>query len=473
MNLGLIPSLFLFFGVLSLIYAAALHQYHNAKYQKVIHHWSLGSFLLGIATLLTIFRVEIPLLVSYFLANALAFMGYVEFTRALRRLARNDHTSSVNRWSDLLILGGYMVLLLALDTWTPADYREVAKTSFVSLVVTVVFILNARDCFALGRKDGLPLARIFGHLFVVVAVLWSIRTVVAVARIASSAFDPSPINTTIFVLLFITGVLRYLIFPLVLLQKIENDKQAQLKDSLVKASKTATAGALSASIAHELSQPLTAMRISGELLRKAMTSHQARLALVNPADVLPIVDRVLEQNERAASIITTLRSIFSQSLVAKTEVDLSRVIQKTAALIREEAARYQIGVELSLDNAVRVDIAEDEFQQMLLNLLLNSVQALQNSPDGNDRTIVITTRSVGGMVELAVTDNGPGVRPDMVATLFEILSTSKESGMGIGLWLSKYIVERHGGSIVYSPAQQGGACFTITLPLQEVPRKTV
>lgn len=461
MNLGLIPSLFLFFGVLSLIYSAALHQYHNARYQKVIQHWSLGTFLWGISILMTIFRTEIPLLLSYFFANALAYVANVELNRGLKRLARDDQTSHDKRWLDVLYLLAFMGALLTIDALTPAEYREAAKTTFVSASIVVVSILGARHCFEFGRKHTLTLAVIFGYIYLVVALLWSIRIVAALARLGSYAFDATPINTVVFVLIFITGVLRYLIFPLVLLQKTENDKQAQLKQSLVKASKTATAGALSASIAHELNQPLTAMRIKGQLLRKRITDPRAGH---KPEDLLSTVDDILAENERAAKIITSLRAIFSQSQPTKAEVDLTQLIHKTIALVQKEMARQGIRFELSLAAGLRINIAEDEFHQVLLNLLLNSSHALQNHDGATDKTIAISSLSQGRLVKLVVSDNGPGVLQDMEPSLFDLLSTSKDTGMGVGLWLSKYIVERHGGTMAYAPAALGGACFTITLP---------
>jgi signal transduction histidine kinase len=464
MNLGLIPSIFLFFGVLSLIYGAAFYQYHNARYQKAIENWSLGALMLGAATLLTLFRAQIPLVVSYFFANALAFLAYAELNRALKRIAREDHTSVVNRGIDVGILVAYTALLLSVDAWTPAEYREAAKTSFVSLAVTVLSILGALHCYEASRKHNLPLAAVVGHIFAFVAVLWFIRIVAAAAKLGEYAFDATPVNTVVFVLIFITGVLRYLTFPLVLLQKIENDKQVQLKQSLVKASKTATAGALSASIAHELNQPLTATRINAQVLRKAIENEAVHPSPAHATRTLDLVNEILEENERAARIITSLRGIFSQSQAIRTEVDISQLIQRTVALVQKDLSRHGIQVEFALATDLRAAIAEDEFQQVILNILLNSIYALQEHKGTIARTISIATRGEVGEVEIRILDNGPGVPPEMEESLFEILSTSKDTGMGVGLWLSKYIVERQGGTIAYSRSEQGGACFTIRLP---------
>jgi signal transduction histidine kinase len=464
MNLGLIPTLFLFFGVLSLIYGGALYQYRNVRYQKAIENWSLGALMLGTATLLTLFRAQIPTVVSYFFANALAFLAYAELNRALKRLALDDHSSRNNRGRDAVVLVAYTVLLLAIDAWAAPEYREAVKTSFVSLAVVVLSIEGARHCYEASRRHGIPLAAVCGHIFVFVALLWFLRIVAAAAKLGQYAFDATPVNTVVFVLIFITGVLRYLIFPLVLLQKIENDKQAQLKQTLVKASKSATAGALSASIAHELNQPLAATRINAQVLRKALENGTERPGDGQAGRMLDLVNDILEENERAARIITSLRGIFSQSQATRTEVDIAQLIEKVVALVQKDLERHQIELEFALASGLRVAIAEDEFQQVILNLLLNSIHALQEHASDTGRTIAIATRCDVSQVEITVADNGPGVPPEMEQTLFEILSTSKDTGMGVGLWLSKYIVERQGGTIAYSRSDQGGACFTIQLP---------
>ena len=99
-----------------------------------------------------------------------------------------------------------------------------------------------------------------------------------------------------------------------------------------------------------------------------------------------------------------------------------------------------------------------------MNLLSNSFQALQGLDSRQDSVIAIQSRKVDGWVEIAISDNGPGVEPEMQESLFQILSTSKESGMGVGLWLSKYIIESFAGELSHAPPRLGGATFVIRLP---------
>lgn len=255
-NLALVPSLFLFFGIISIIYAAALHYFLKIKDQQAVDHWSLGSLILGFAVLLTIFRQELPLLLSYFIANGIAAVAYVVLNRALKSLITPSSGPVRLEVSDALIFLIYTISLYALDRWITGDFKDMAKTGFVSAWMVLISWLGARYCLQIHAQFGMKLARNFAYLFVAVAVLWLGRILAALVVQVTHAFDTALINTLIWVAIFVVGIVKYMVFPLLLLQKTENDKQEQLRRSLARANKTVTSSALSASIAHELSQPL-------------------------------------------------------------------------------------------------------------------------------------------------------------------------------------------------------------------------
>lgn len=462
MNLGLIPSLFLFYGVLSILYAAALHYYLKIKDQQAVAYWSLGSLIWGCAVLLTMFRQEVPLLLSYFLANAVAFFAYVEMNRALRVLVPSQSSRPPKRWHDMGLILAYTGVLYAIAQWTPDEYSELAKTGFVSAVLVIVAFQGASFCRQIGRGAQLRIAHNFGYLYMAVGALWLARILAAAAFQTTHAFDPAPINAVIWVLMFITGIVKYMVFPMLLLQKAENEEQARMRSKLIKANKSVTSGALSAAIAHELNQPLTAMHLNGEILRRTMNAQS------DPQHKQPlmqtIVEEILADNERAAKIIASLRAIFSLRPSATNEIDTALLIQQSMALVEKERHSTQVHIELQLAEHLPVQVPEEEFHQVLLNLLLNSIQALQQTAPGYEKRIAIQTQRVAGEVEIAVSDNGPGVPAEMQEQLFNILNSSKDTGLGVGLWLCKFIIERHGGRISYGPGKLGGATFIISLP---------
>ncbi len=464
MNLGFIQSLFFFFGVFSLIYGVAFRFYPGSRDRQAIVHWSRGSLIWGFAIVLTVFRAELSLVLTYYLANAMAFLAYVEFNRSLRALLHDESFSPPKRWIDLPMVMGHGGILYALGLWVPAAYSAVAQTVFVSVMVIGVSLQGAFYCFEIHRVHQLKMARYFAHYHLVYAGLWVMRIVSATVLLAASAFDPSPVNTVIWMCLFIMGVVKFIVFPMLLQQKSENARLSLLRSSLVKANKTVAAGALSASIAHELNQPLTTIRLNGQLLRDTLKNQ----ALSND-EARAIVEEILGENERAARIITSLRAIFAGNSTAHSEIDATALVRKSVGLLAREIEKHQIRIDLRLDDALRVSIPEDELYQVLLNLLLNSIEALQDPALAGERVITVEARRQGDHARICVSDTGAGVKPGMEPVLFELLSTSKNSGMGVGLWLCRYIVERHAGQIAYAPATGGGAMFIITLPVKSEP----
>jgi signal transduction histidine kinase len=467
MNFGFIPSLFLYFGCLSIIYAVGLHYFLRDKDLEVVEHWSRGVLVWGAAVLTTVFRAELPLWLSYFLANGVAFVAYIEINRGLLLLTAPEpaHRRHYDRKDTLVLLVGgslgYALLLYAVHLWTPEAYRELAKTSFVSLLVVLVCFQGAEHCFSIARQHKLRIATVFAWLFIIVGGLWGARVVSAAAGHGTYVFDASLINSLIFIAIFITGMLKYLMLPMLLLQKTEKDSRSQLRNTLLKANKTVTSGGLSASLAHELNQPLAAIRLNGQILRKTLQDQGGSVS----AEVEAMVNDILSENDRASKIIASLRSIFMNTPANWTQVDSASLVRKALTLVNQEVEKSNIHVKCVLAENLQITVAEDEILQVLLNLLVNSMDALKAQSHSQVKCIAIETVRQNDCVRISVADNGPGISQEMQAVLFEILSSSKETGMGLGLWLSRYIVERHSGQLTYTTSTLGGAMFMVDLPI--------
>ena len=246
----------------------------------------------------------------------------------------------------------------------------------------------------------------------------------------------------------------------------ENQKITELlKDKerliygLMKANKTAATGALSASIAHELNQPLGASNLNIQFLRMKLEK-----GVLNPELGKEILDSLEEDNKRAATIVKSLRSIFTEGESNAREVQLSDLISKVLDIVKPELKSKNIQIQLRVDDGLVIRVNSAEIEQVILNLVNNASQALANSGT-LQRRIAIEAINTGKSVQLSVSDNAAGVPADFKSELFELLSTTKETGMGLGLWLCKHIVTRYSGSIHYEDAIGGGAKFVIELPL--------
>lgn len=233
-----------------------------------------------------------------------------------------------------------------------------------------------------------------------------------------------------------------------------------LINSLLRANKTAATGALSASIAHELNQPLGATQLNLQFLQKKLAEGE-----FDPVLEKEILDSLLKDNQRAAGIIQSLRAIFADEKLASKSVDFSELINSVMSIVRPELQSKSIEVVLNLEKKLMVRVNRSEIQQVMLNLINNASQAL-DSVNVPQKTITIDGRYTKDGIEISVTDNGPGLNEEAQSQLFELLSIDRHSGMGLGLWLCQHIVMRHGGKIWHQSQAQGGAKFIFTLPNQ-------
>ena len=227
---------------------------------------------------------------------------------------------------------------------------------------------------------------------------------------------------------------------------------------LLKANKTAATGALSASIAHELNQPLGASNLNIQFLKMKLEK-----GVLNPELGKEVLDSLEEDNKRAATIVKSLRSIFNDSNAGAEEVPVSELITKVLDIVTPELRSKNIQIQLRVDDDLIMTVNSAEIEQVILNLLNNAGQSLANSGT-LQRRITIEATKVGRSIRLSITDNGTGVPIEFKPQLFELLSTTKQTGMGLGLWLCKHIVTRYGGSIHYEDAIGGGARFIVELP---------
>lgn len=227
---------------------------------------------------------------------------------------------------------------------------------------------------------------------------------------------------------------------------------------LMKANKTAATGALSASIAHELNQPLGASNLNIQFLKMKLEK-----GVLNPELGKEILDSLEEDNKRAATIVKSLRSIFNDSNSNAEDVLVNDLITKVLDIVTPELRSKNIQIQLRVDDGLKIKVNSAEIEQVLLNLLNNAGQSLANSGT-LQRRIAIEATTVGQSVRLSISDNGMGVPLEFKSQLFELLSTTKQTGMGLGLWLCKHIVTRYGGLIHHEDAIGGGARFVVELP---------
>lgn len=445
----------MFYGILSIAYSVTLLFYFPKQKNRAIENCAIGAFLLGTAAIVTIFRADIPTLISYVGANALAYIAYRYFNYSLINLLGQQPNLKPSFLRNLTVFVIYSIALYAIGVLLGSGYQ----TIFVSLAIVYITTESGFLSYKVYKKNHIDLVKFYGILFFATAFLWGTRILLVALDIATVAFDTNILNTIIFIAIFLLAIFRYMIFPIFLLKIAENEREKLLIDSLVWANKTAATGAFSASIAHELNQPLGAVQINSEFMKLQLATGRVDEALLQD-----LAGKIVADNLRAGSIIQSLRSIFNDENTNAAPINLGDIVQSVLQITAPELSRRNISVKLHLDSKTIAHVNAPEIQQVLLNILNNAIQALSNV-ERPDKEITIETAHQQDAVILSVIDNGPGISKDQQAKIFELSSSEKRSGMGLGLWLCKQIVTRNHGTISYQDTPEGGAKFVIQLPL--------
>ena len=228
------------------------------------------------------------------------------------------------------------------------------------------------------------------------------------------------------------------------------------REDLTHMQRLATLGELATSIAHELNQPLAAIMASASTARRILRDRGD----VEP--LKPIVNDILESAARAADVVRRARAMVRHDSAILESVSVNDVVNAVVRLIASDLVIHQVSLKLELDPAVRPVIGDHiQLQQVLLNLLLNAVDALDKLPRER-RNVIVSTRQIGDRsLELQVRDTGLGIAPEIATRVFEPFVTTKRKGTGLGLAIVRAIVHAHGGEVFAGTGAEGGAAFRV------------
>jgi two-component system, LuxR family, sensor kinase FixL len=234
----------------------------------------------------------------------------------------------------------------------------------------------------------------------------------------------------------------------------------ELQSELVHMSRLTAMGEMASALAHELNQPLAAIANYMKGSRRLLENRQDQsLSLLRDA-----MEKAADQAMRAGDIIRRLRDFVSRGESERRVEDLKKLIEEASALALVGAKDKGVRVRFAFDPRLNYVLADKvQVQQVLLNLIRNAIDAMETAP--TRELVVATSPAPDNMVEISVADTGAGISPEIADQLFQPFVTTKSHGMGVGLSISRTIIESHGGSIAPRPNPGGGTIFTFTLPV--------
>ena len=242
---------------------------------------------------------------------------------------------------------------------------------------------------------------------------------------------------------------------------VSQERLKELQSEIVHVSRLSAMGEMAAALAHELNQPLAAMMNYAQATRR-MLQASGSADTTRPVELMA---KAVEQANRAGEIIRRLRNFVAQGETVRTLEDISDVVNEASALALVGARSEGVETTMALaPNLPKVLMDRIQIQQVVVNLIRNSLDA---TIDQDPRQIRVET-ALGGpnILRVSVADNGPGLDKAVAERLFQPFNSSKAEGMGIGLSISRTIVEQHGGRIWATPNSGGGIIFSFTLPIE-------
>ena len=240
-------------------------------------------------------------------------------------------------------------------------------------------------------------------------------------------------------------------------------REAQME--LAHASRVVTMGQFTASIAHEVNQPLAALLTNAETALRWLAREPPDLEKAKP-----LIERVINDGKRAADIVSRIRDFSRKAPVRKESLELNEAILEIIGLTRGAMSDNGISAKIQLAEGLpHVSGDRIYLQQVILNLIMNAIEAISEVNDGSRELQISTSEAEAGSVLVVVSDSGPGLSPASVARMFEAFYTTKANGLGIGLSICRSIVDAHGGRLWATPNEPRGAVFCMTLPIGEKP----
>ncbi len=242
-------------------------------------------------------------------------------------------------------------------------------------------------------------------------------------------------------------------------QRLEREVR-EMQSELVHATRLSELGEMTAGIAHEINQPLTAISTYANACHRMLTNGQ-----IDATELLNTLHLITDQAQRAGEVVRRLRTFTKKRLGQRQLLEINTIIDATIRLVEADIRARNFNLRKSLTPALpRVFADNIQIQQVVLNLIRNAMDAMESVPSRENIITIETKLGEDNCVRVSVSDQGIGLTEDIAEKIFDSFFTTKVTGTGIGLSISRSIITAHGGILNYSPNQEDGVTFYFTLP---------
>lgn len=344
-----------------------------------------------------------------------------------------------SRSDSVVVIGSILIamaIIFAMDTVT--DYAIAAAVFYTAIILVATRMLSAR---------------------MVVALAWScvVLTVVSFLLTHTGAYEVGVINTGISIVAI--GVTTYLSLRLVAAEAATYET----RERLLRIARVTSLGELTASIAHEVNQPLAAIVTSAGACKRWLAQDPPTIENARRA-----VDRIVKEANRASDVIARVRGLTSGKAPHRSRFNFNDAVHEIVSLARDQIDRNEISLKLYLQEALPMVMADKvQVEQVVGNLLLNAIEAITASSNQSRELEISSSAEDARRVRFSISDTGVGFRPGEVEHIFDAFWTTKTDGIGLGLAISRSIIEANGGRIWAETNEERGAVFLFSLPAAE------
>ena len=458
-----IPTVYLITGMLYLILPLTIWFVLINQPSKAKSLWCAGGGLFGVGLIMVGLRAQLPAWVTYPLANGLMWFAVALQATALRRAL--DLSFALKKTA--LLVG---VSLSVFEFFRLGLQDAILRFSWSMLIFMVLFAYIAYLAWRISTTHQLKSGRWLAAVYAITAILMFIR----MQRVILGLTEPDAVaNGVDSGLTVMNGILISIFgnfaFVGIFLERsshaeirataerVRQEESARLGEQIAQLERQRTLGTMSASFAHELSQPLTAILMDAQAIKISVASGDS-----NSKEILESIEEIENSTQRTVKLVERIRNFIRPAQADYELVDFKTLLDDVAQLLAYDIRKHKIKFEFDVDAApCWVHGDRVQLSQIVLNVYRNAMQAMAS---GARKEIFVSLECSEKSVVLRVRDTGPGLSVDMKSVVGEPFMSSKEDGLGVGLSISKTIAEMHSGSLTISNAVDGGAIVELNLP---------
>jgi signal transduction histidine kinase len=473
MNLTTVQTVFLLYSALSFLSAILIGALFWKRRDYSANLWIWGCLLTATATAVTVYRSDIALIISFSLMVSFETLSILLFSESLKQLGDNAIKTKLNKLT--FIIPAALFTLVEIEGSTSNGI----VTPLMSATATVIFGIANIFCLyqAIQVRKKFSNRFFFSFLaaaFGIMSCLYLFRLINVAIGYSGYTFDTKIFNIIIWFMLALFGAIRNLAYIVLRLHlglaersylntmnlKLSHDLEERnsMILSLERLNRSASINALASTVAHEINQPLGASRLNAQFAEMKLESDPSNISLFKE-----LVKSILEDINRASTIVKNLSRLSSNQNNSVSNVNLAESINQVIEISKGKLRTSKIIMEFDCDSRYQITVNMSEWQQVLINLINNAIDALDGI-NADHKKIEVSAKQENKAIKIFIQDNGPGIKAGHESKIFDLLVSDKATGSGIGLWLSKNIINRFGGELTAHNVIDGGACFVIELP---------